>query len=121
MVPITILDLDDEDSPKQGMWTGSLFLENTVSKSELYFSFLFFSFLFSFFIFDDLVVESEKKKTGPRNDANEERKLGKNNVSAKKTDVACSDASLPCMDLLKEELSCAVRIINYVLRLFLSK
>lgn len=69
MVPITILDLDDEDSPKH---------------------------------------ESEKKKTGPRNDANEERKLGKNNVSAKKTDVACSDASLPCMDLLKEELSCAI-------------
>lgn len=40
---------------------------------------------------------------------NDEKKIGANESPEQKSRANCSSAALPCMDKLKEELSCAVR------------
>ncbi|XP_011045246.1 PREDICTED: UPF0392 protein RCOM_0530710 [Populus euphratica] len=58
---------------------------------------------------EELVMkESEKKKTEPRIAVDEESKLGGDKLAKDNPDASCSNSALPCMDKLREELSCAI-------------
>ncbi|KAJ7013907.1 hypothetical protein NC653_003513 [Populus alba x Populus x berolinensis] len=58
---------------------------------------------------EELVMkESEKKKTEPRIAVDEENKLGGDKLAKDNPDASCSNSALPCMDKLREELSCAI-------------
>lgn len=54
---------------------------------------------------------SEKNKAEDKSVVNEEKKIEGNQSKEQKSDDSCSkNRVLPCMDKLREELSCAVRI-----------
>lgn len=44
----------------------------------------------------------------------EKREVGEKELKEKNSGVSCSNLALPCMDKLREELSCAVRISQIV-------
>lgn len=46
-----------------------------------------------------------------RNDVNQEKKTEVNEANGQAPGVSCSSPALNCMDKLREELSCAVRIL----------
>lgn len=48
-----------------------------------------------------------------KNVVNDEKKKGANESPEQNSSVSCSSSGLPCMDKLREELSCAVRIFFY--------
>lgn len=48
-----------------------------------------------------------------KNVVNDEKKKGANEPPEQNSSVSCSSSGLPCMDKLREELSCAVRIFFY--------
>ncbi|KAK9272626.1 hypothetical protein L1049_003002 [Liquidambar formosana] len=52
--------------------------------------------------------EVEKKKTESKSGMNEENKTGRDELPAQNSGVSCSTSALPCMDKLREELSCAI-------------
>lgn len=58
-------------------------------------------------------TDSGKKKKEKKNCVNEGSKVGKKELTQKGSDVnsTSSSAALPCMDKLREELSCAVRFL----------
>ena len=57
--------------------------------------------------------ESEKKKE-PRIAVDDENKLGGDKLAKDNPDASCSNSALPCMDKLREELSCAVRVYIFL-------
>ncbi|KAJ7974734.1 Zinc finger, RING-type [Quillaja saponaria] len=51
---------------------------------------------------------SGKKKTERKATVNEEKKVGGKESNVKSSGVSCSTSALPCIDKLREELSCAI-------------
>jgi len=55
-----------------------------------------------------------------KNVVNDEKKKGANESPEQNSSVSCSSSGLPCMDKLREELSCAVRIFFFMIVLLTS-
>lgn len=109
-IPVPILNLDEE--------------EELVMKGT--FPFIFLKLGYLCYKFSRLRIEkveffwcfgwkeSEKKKTEPRIAVDEENKLGGDKLAKDNPDASCSNSALPCMDKLREELSCAVRVYIFL-------
>ncbi|XAR51957.1 hypothetical protein NMG60_11006770 [Bertholletia excelsa] len=52
--------------------------------------------------------DSEKKQAESKSTGVEERKVGESKLIAEPASVSCSSSNIPCMDRLREELSCAI-------------
>nr|XP_048327753.1 glycosyltransferase family 92 protein RCOM_0530710 [Ziziphus jujuba var. spinosa] len=52
--------------------------------------------------------DTEKDRTESTNVSNEEKKTGEDKLTEESSGVSCSSMTVPCMDKLKEELSCAI-------------
>lgn len=59
-------------------------------------------------------TENEKNKSEIKASVNDEKKIGAKESPEQNTRVSRSSSALPCMDKLKEELSCAVRMLSMV-------
>ncbi|KAJ6751513.1 hypothetical protein OIU85_001991 [Salix viminalis] len=56
----------------------------------------------------ELVMQESEKKKEPRIAVDDENKLGGDKLAKDNPDASCSNSALPCMDKLREELSCAI-------------
>lgn len=104
-IPVTVLDLDEGENAKEGT-DFSPFSGKFRGNNLLVLQFPFFLF--------HRWTESEKKKIETKTAEHEEKNVtGDKQQGAKSSAASCSASTstsvLPCMDRLREELSCAVR------------
>lgn len=57
-----------------------------------------------------ILVENEKVSREEKTNEEAEKLRGDEEVNGKSSDVSSSSSVIPCIDRLREELSCAVRI-----------